>query len=180
VVYLKLVDVKAAREVRTTVMALGGEHAGPAEAHAAATRLLAPGRFVGTLQVRASIAGASIFIDGELLGRTPARPIVLPVGAHALRVTHPESRDFVRFVEVTFEGTTAVDFTMLPYAALAGDIRRTARDEPVGPGAGPGPTPWYRRWYTVAGGSAILLLGSAIIVGALSGGIDADHEKQLP
>jgi hypothetical protein len=41
------------------------------------------------------------------------------------------------------------------------------------------PAPWYRRWYTIAGGGALLLVGSALIVGALVDGTDADRSRPL-
>ncbi len=181
VIYLKLVDVKAAREVRSTVLELGGAHATDQEARAAATRLFAPAQYVGQLVLQSNVKGASIYVDGELVARTPARPVALPVGSHALRVTHPEFRDFVRFVEIGFAAREEVDVQLLPYDAVSGDIRRTGGDGGGVYGSGPvAPTPWYRRWYTVAGGAAVLLITSAIVVGLASDGIDFDREKEVP
>jgi hypothetical protein len=183
VVYLKLVDVAAAREVRTTVLELGGARAPEQEARAAATRLVTPSRYVGTVDVVVSVAGASIFIDGEMVSRSPAKPLSMAVGEHALRVTHPEFRDFVRFVDVPFGARTRVDVALAPYDAVSGDIRRTGGGALVatpGPATAAGPTPWYLRWYTIAGGAAVLVVGSAIVVGALNSGVDFDREKELP
>lgn len=182
VIYLKLVDVKAAREVRSTVLELDGTRAADVEARAAATRLFAPARYVGALVLASNVKGASIYIDGELVARTPSRPVALTVGSHALRVTHPEFRDFVRFVEIGFAAREQVDVQLVPYDAVSGDIRRTGQDGGTGyaPG-GVAPTPWYRRWYTVAGGAAVLLLTSALVVSIASdGGIDFDREKEVP
>ena len=184
VVYLKLVDVAAAREVRSTVLELGGARAPEQEALAAATRLVTPSRYVGTVDLVVSVKGASIFIDGEMVSRSPARPLAMSVGEHALRVTHPEFRDFVRFIDVPFGARTRVDVALAPYDAVSGDIRRTGGRAPLvaapGPAAAAGPTPWYLRWYTIAGGAAVLLVGSAVVVGALSGEVDFDREKELP
>ncbi len=181
VVYLKLIDVRARSEVRSEVHELGGAASAEAEARAAATRLLAPGRYLGSLVLDSNVRGASIFIDGELRARSPARPFSLPVGAHALRVTHPEYRDFVRFVDIEFGATARVAVDLRPYRAVAGDIRRTAvpRPIPVGPDPGVEPTPWYRRWYTIAGGGALLLVTSAVAVGLATGGLSFDLEKDL-
>ena len=127
------------------------------------------------------MAGASIFIDGRLIARAPARPFVLSVGSHALRVTHPEFRDFVRFVEIGFAGREQVDVQLVPYDAVSGDIRRTGRDDLAGGGAGGvEPTPWYRRWYTVAGGAAVLIIASALVVGLAADEINFDREREVP
>jgi len=181
VIYLKLIDVKASREVRSTVLELDGTRAADDESRAAATRLFAPARYVGELTLNSNVKGASIYVDGDLVARTPARPVALAVGSHALRVTHPEFRDFVRFVEIGFADHAAVDVKLVPYDAVSGDIRRTGHDPDSGLGPGGSePTPWYRRWYTIAGGAAILVLTSALVVGLASDRIDFDREKEVP
>jgi hypothetical protein len=181
VIYLKLIDVTAAREVRSTVLELDGTRAADDESRAAATRLFAPARYVGELVLASNVKGASIYVDGELVARTPARPIALPVGSHALRVTHPEFRDFVRFVEIGFADRAPVDVRLVPYDAVSGDIRRTGRDPDAGFGpGGEQPLPWYRRWYTIAGGAAIVVLTSALVVGLAADGIDFDREREVP
>ena len=40
-------------------------------------------------------------------------------------------------------------------------------------------TPWYRRWYSIAGFSAVTLIGSAIVVGLIANGINADGETTV-
>jgi hypothetical protein len=180
VIYLKLIDVKAAREVRSTVLELDGTRAADVEARAAATRLFAPARYVGELVLASNVKGASVYVDGDLVARTPARAVSLPVGSHALRVTHPEFRDFVRFVEIGFAGREQVDVQLVPYDAVSGDIRRTGRDDLRGGAGGVEPTPWYRRWYTVAGGAAVLIIASALVVGLAADEIAFDREREVP
>ena len=182
VIYLVLIDVTAGREIRTTVLELGGARPPADEARAAATRLLLPARYRGALVVDTPVKGASIYIDGELVARTPSGPVELAVGDHALRVTHPEFRDFVRFVDIEFDRTERIPVELKPYAEVSGDVRRqggAARPRPVGP-VQVEPTPWYRRWTTVAGGAALLFVTSAIVVGLASDGVDSDREKTLP
>jgi PEGA domain len=176
VVYLKLVDVRERREVRSEVLEMGRSRPAAAEARAAATRLLAPSRYVGHLVLDTSVRGASIFVDGERVSRSPSATLTLAVGSHALRVTHPEYRDFVRFVEIEFGATSRVAVPLQPYRAIAGDIRRqsVSRPAPV-----VDETPWYARWYTIAGAGALLLVTSAVAVGLATGGLDFDLEKDL-
>jgi len=184
VIYLKLVEVASAREVRTTVLELGGGGAPEQLARAAAVRLLEPVKYRGQLRIQSNIDGASIFVNGELLARSPAKPMALPVGSHALRITHPEYRDFVRFIDIEFDTDSNVDVTLRPYAAVSGDMGRTGTARPL---ERPtmrhdvqAKTPWYGRWYTVAGGAALLLVTSAVVVGLATDGVDFDREKTVP
>ncbi len=183
VVYLKLVDSKNAKEVRSTTLEFGDEQAANAAARAAAFRLLSPERYVGRLDVEVDVKGASIFVDGKLMAESPAKPISLPVGTHALRVTHPEYRDFVRFVKIEFDADEHVDAGLQQYPVIRSNLQSDPRKKPPLAGAveyrGVEPTPWYRRWYTVASGSALVLIGSAVLVGILADGIDADDEKTV-
>ena len=96
-VYLKLVEVGARREVRSTTLELEAARR-EEEVRAGVTRLLAPERYVGTLALDVSVPGAVIYLDGQRLGAAPLAPHRIAVGEHAVRVTHPEYRDFVRFV----------------------------------------------------------------------------------
>jgi hypothetical protein len=163
VVYLELVDVAARAEVRRTQAPLGG---GASELRAAVIRLVDPGRDVGTLTIESAIDGAVVFVDGRRIGKTPLPPMTLPVGAHALRVTHPDARDFVRFVDIDFERTTTIAAELQRFAALDTAIAATGGDGARGPIArGPDRSPaWYRRWWALAGFSAVVL-GGAIVVG---------------
>ena len=38
-------------------------------------------------------------------------------------------------------------------------------------------TPWYRTWYTTAGVGVVAFIGSAVLVGLIADGIDADDER---
>ena len=172
-VYLELVDVATGKELRRTQAPIGG---GATALRAAVMRLVDPARHVGTLKVTTAVDGAVIFVDGRRVGRTPLAPMTLPVGAHALRVTHPETRDFVRFVDVEFEQTTAIDAELARYEAI--DTAVSATGAPAGSPAArrgaPRSPAWYRRWWAVAGFSAVVL-GGAIVAGtALADDVPAD------
>jgi hypothetical protein len=171
VVYLELVDVATRAEVRRAQAPLGG---GALDLRAAVIRLVDPARDTGTLQVTSPIDGAVVYVDGRRIGATPLAPMTLPVGAHALRVTHPDARDYVRYVDVDFERTTAIAAELARFASI--DTAVSATGAPAGAtlarGAARDPA-WYRRWWAVAGFSAVVL-GGAIIAGtALADDVDA-------
>lgn len=180
IAYLKLIEVAGRRELRSTTLELDGK-ADAVAARAAAVRLLDPGRYVGTLALDVDVGGASIYIDGALRARSPAKPMPLSVGTHAVRITHPEYRDFVRFVDVQFQSSERIQVGLQQYPIVASDMRRTEAEQivvPVGP-VRDEPTPWYRQWYTIAGAGAALVVTSAIVFAVVSGGVDADQEKVI-
>jgi hypothetical protein len=180
VVYLKLIDVKAAKELRSTLIELSSSGDANANSLAAATRLLAPKTYVGTLKVETPVRGAVIYVDGQKRGTTPSKAISGTVGSHALRVTHPEHSDYVRFVDIEFGKTTSVSPELKP---LPGVSQRLSREGIIGgTGSGVGKshaTPWYLRWYSIAGGVAVVGVSSAILFSAFGGDINFDAEKNL-
>jgi hypothetical protein len=177
IAYLKLVDVTARREVRSTTLEIEAADDDGA-AHAAAMRLLAPKLYVGALGLNVDVSGASIYVDGVLTARSPTGPISLSVGTHAIRVTHAEYRDFVRFVDIAFQTSQTLAVGLQQYPIVASDMRRNRQEPaPLAVTTGDEPTPWYRRWYTIAGGGAVLLVGSAVLFAVIAGGVDADQEK---
>jgi hypothetical protein len=178
VVFLEVVDVASRRALRSTTAQFGGRHDAPLEARAAAFRLLAPSRYVGRVALRVDVPGARVFVDGQAVARSPAPPIAVEVGTHALRVTHPEYRDYVRFVDVAFDATVTLDVNMQAFPVVASSIARRHQPVPVDPRPRE-PTPWYREWYAVAGFGAVVLVGTAVVVGLATGGIDADREETI-
>lgn len=185
VVYLKLVEVSTGKEVRSTTLQLSAETDASQASKGAAIRLLAPQLYVGTLGVSSLISGAIAYLDGHKVATTPTGPIKVFVGSHALRVTHPEHQDFVRFVDIEFgkETTVNADLKMLP-----GVQQRLSREgiieDPNAKAArlaaqNRGGSPWYYRWYSITGGAVVIAVGSAIILSAVSNDIDADIVRDL-
>jgi hypothetical protein len=178
VLTLKLVDTATGQEVRSTSAQFASGDDLAEQARAAAYRLLAPDHYVGSLALKVDIDGAAVYLNGQQLATTPSAPLRLPVGSHALRITHPEYRDYVRFVEIGFDRTNALEVGMKAFPIVDSEMRqRRALADPSDRPQRSGPTPWYQRWYTIAGAGALVVIGSALIVGALSDGIDADLEK---
>jgi TolB-like protein len=179
VVYLKLVEVGTGSEVRSTTLELddkGNERA----ASAAAFRLLAPDQYMGTLATRVDADGASIYVDGQRVATSPSKPLSLSVGTHAVRITHPEFRDFVRFVDIEFQQTAEVEASLQQFPIVASDLAADPDAARAGGSViyqGTAATPWYRTWYTAAGVGAVAFIASAVLVGVIASGIDVDGER---
>ena len=169
--HLKLIDPARGRAVRSTTAELGAGGLDPG----ALVRLLQPGGYRGRLALDISPEGAQVFIDGRRMAVAPVTaPLTLTVGTHALRITHPEYRDYVRFVDIGYakQVKLAVDMRQLgvvssEVSALGG--RGSPRDR--------GETPWYGRWYVIAGAGAAVLAGSIAIWAATADGLEFDRER---
>ena len=152
VVYLQALEVPSGHAIASTTVSLGGGSApaaGDRDAmRGALVRILDPRHYTGRLQVRLDVQGAVVQIDGR-----PAQAGVteLPVGTHALRVTHPAYHDFLRFLEIEFDKTTAVDVNMAAYPLAEGEM--TERQRRGGPPIARREVPWWRSWWalTLAG-----------------------------
>src|SRR5262249_30232685 len=156
VVYLAATE--NGKELRSTTLAIGGARDDGGGAPGAAVRLLDPDRYRGTLRFAIDVTGATVFVNGSKAQLSPRGELALPVGAQAVRVTHPEYHDFVRFIDVEFGKTTDVAVGMQQYPIIEHDLQGKPinRDkiEYIDP-------PLWRRWYVV-GPAAI---GLAIVTG---------------
>lgn len=176
VVYLQLVEVSKSKAVRSTTLEVGDGASGGAEG--AAYRLLAPDRYVGTTTLNVDAKGATIYVDGKKVGKSPSPPIELSVGTHALRVTHPEYRDFVRFVDVSFDANETIDVGLQQFPIVESEI--------TGTGLPAGnvtyidkPAPWYRKWWAIAAFSGIVVVAAGATAGIIADGVDADTVRPV-
>jgi hypothetical protein len=160
VVYLNTTDVGTAKEVRSTTLSIGTQEDGGGPT-GAAVRLLDPDKYRGTVHLVIDVNNASVFVNGTKSPLSQKGELQLPVGTQAVRVTHPEYHDFVKFVDVGYGRTTEVPVGMQQYPMVEQNMksRPTNRDhyEYIDP-------PLWRRWYVV--GPAATALG--IIVGVLA------------
>ncbi|NVB77352.1 MAG: PEGA domain-containing protein, partial [Kofleriaceae bacterium] len=101
VIYLKTTDVGAARELRSTTLALGAANAADTPM-GAAIRLLDPDKYRGTVRFNFDVSGATVLVNGTKVQPNATREIALPVGTHAVTVTHPQYHNFVKFVDVDY------------------------------------------------------------------------------
>src|SRR5262249_235343 len=138
VVYLKAVDVAGGEEIGTTTLVTatpprpagpGAPAARPSPAQQAAPPaaypLPPPPHSPPTPVLPApAAAGATVSVDGQAVGTAPAAPLTLPVGTHALRVTPPTYRDFVRFVDIPFGERVELAADLAAYPVVADALRQ--------------------------------------------------------
>jgi hypothetical protein len=159
VVYLAASE--AGKEPRSTTLAVGaGDESGGAAG--AAMRLLDPDGYRGALHFAIDVSGATVYVNGARARLSPRGELALPVGTHAVRVTHPEYHDFVRFIDVGFGRTTEVAVDLQQYPIIQHDLpgKPISRDrvELIEP-------PLWRRWYVVGPAAVGLAIVTGIVVG---------------
>ncbi len=161
VVYLGATDVATGKELRSTTLQVGANDDGGGP-NGAAVRLLEPDRYRGVLHFVIDAGGATIYVNGSKIALGSKGEIALPVGTQAVRVTHPEYRDFVKFIDVSYGKTTEVTVGMTQYPIIQHDLQgkpiNSDRITYINP-------PWYRRPIAVGIGATVLLVATALIVG---------------
>jgi hypothetical protein len=178
VVYLKAVDVARGEEIGTTTLVAPARPAAatPAStqaARAAAYRLLAPKDYAGTLVLRVDVAGATVFVDGQAVGTAPIAPLTLPVGTHALRVTHPTYRDFVRFVDIPFGERVELAADLSAYPVVADALRQD-------PSALEPKRPWTRSpWLLVGAGVGVAAIAAVVVIAFFPPAAQRDRDVTL-
>ncbi len=173
VIYLVLVEVASGKEVRRAQAAMAVADQGGIKG--GAIRLIDPDRFTGRLVVTTPVSGAVIYVDGRRIGKSPAPPVPLPVGSRALRVTHPEHRDFVRFVEISFDQDTPIAVELTRYASIETELGATDPGAPIRKLTYVDVPPrWYRTWWAIAGFSAVALTGALVVGVATADGVGFD------
>jgi hypothetical protein len=163
IVYLNATDVGSAKELRSTTLTLGKQE-DPTLATAAIVRLLDPARHRGTLHFAIDVSNPTVYVNGARVKLDGKNELSLEVGTQAVRITHPEYRDFVRFIDVSYGKTVEVPVGMQQYPIVRRDIQGNPvnRDKQVVIDP-----PFYRRWYVVGGGAVILGVVTAIIVSSV-------------
>jgi hypothetical protein len=160
VIYLGATDVASGKELRSTTFTLGATDEGGG-ANGAAIRLLEPDRYRGVVHFSIDVSGATVFVNGSRTALSPKGELALPVGTQAVRVTHPEYHDFIKFIDVPYGRTIDVPVPMQQYPIVEHDVkaRPTSRDRIIYV-----QPPLWQRWYV--SGPVITVL--AIAVGVLT------------
>ena len=160
VVYLAATE--NGKELRSTTLAVGGAGDDGGGPSGAAVRLLDPDSYRGTLRFAIDVAGATVYVNGSKAQLSPRGELALPVGTHAVRITHPEYHDFVRFIDAEFGKTTDVAVDLQQYPILRHDVlgKPINRDriEYIDP-------PVWRRWYVVGPAAVGLAILTGVVVG---------------
>ena len=164
VVYLGATDVASGKELRSTTLAVGLKNDPAGGASGAVVRLLDPGRYRGTIKLAIDVRGATIYVNGSKVNPNARSELSLPVGTHAVRVTHPEYRDFVRFVEVPYAKTAEIAVGMQQFPVVQRDVLGKPRNSDTIEYLEP---PLWRRWYVVGPAAVGVAIITGIIVGVL-------------
>ena len=173
VIYLNATET--GKDTKSTTLTLGGKEDGGGP-QGAVIRLLDPDKYRGTLHFTIDAPGSTIFVNGSKATPDARGNLMLAVGTQAVRVTHPEYQDFVRFVDVAYGKQVEVQVNMKQYPI----VRRDLQGKPINRDAvtyvDP---PWYRQWYTVAGGAVVLGVLSAVVVGYVVHDLPGDNCRKV-
>src|SRR5689334_9476265 len=112
----------------------------------------------GRLSVATDPAGAAVYVDGRMAGRTPLILNDLPVGEHRVRILHPGYIENGRVVAITSGKVTAVSAKLTP-GSTRGETVATpaAAAESSTTAVAPGDPSSKKKWIVigaVAGGAA--------------------------
>ena len=163
VIYLKTTDVSAAREVRSTTLAIDAK--GTLESPlGAAVRLLEPEKYRGNVRFAFDVANATVLVNGTKVALTTKKELALPVGTHAVTVTHPQYHNFVKFVEITYGKTTDVQVSMKQYPIVEHDVKAKPGQRDTVEYIDP---PVWRRWYVAGPVIVVLGVGAAILTASI-------------
>lgn len=123
----------------------------PATVAEAATVPAAPAA-TGSLLVTVNVEGAKIEVDGVEVGISPAAPTSVTVGSHRIRVSLANYATVLRVVDVAENERERVDIDLLAEPTITGSTSGTADDG----GADLSASPWYARWYVIAGAAVVV------------------------
>ena len=177
VVYLQIIEANG-KVVGSTTVALsaellqGGTAALERPLRGGIVQVLDPARFIGRVEMHIDVKATEIEVDGRrqmvVPGTTPV--VTLPVGTHAVRVTHSAYRDFLRFVEISFDTTSIENVAMSAFPLTEGEMAEKRRHQTAAP-----KVPWYRSWWALTITGTVLLGATVGIVYGARPNIGADE-----
>jgi hypothetical protein len=161
VIYLGATDVATGKELRSTTLTLGPKDDGGG-ATGAAIRLLDPDSYRGTLHFAIDASGATVFVNGSKVALSAKNELALPVGTQAVRVTHPQYHDFIKFIDVPYGKTLEVPVAMTQYPIVEHDVKAHATGRDTVLYEDP---PLWRRWYVAGPIIGAIAIGLGVAVG---------------
>jgi hypothetical protein len=173
VLFLRLVDPKAGKVLRKVSVVYGGRQKPEVLLREAAYRLLAPQKFRGTLKLLVDVPGAAVYLNGKPLGKSPVKALGVQAGTHALRITHPQYHDYMRFVRVVFEKTTEMKVSLKQFPIISEEMMHKGHKSGASAAVQPGqqvlyrPLPWYKRWWFITS-VGVTVLAATLTTVALS------------
>jgi len=159
VINIKTLDLlTGAVKARASESAAGDETLLVRRMRAAAVRVLAPERYLGTIEVAAKQPGVRILLDGNLVGTVPlASPrFSVTVGRHAIEANGPGLVPFSGFVEVGYDDVQKVTVLLPGNTVFVG-----------------GDVPFYATWWTWA------LAGTGLIASGIGGYFNYEHVRAI-
>jgi hypothetical protein len=169
----RILYLQATAPTASTTVALkgsGGPSSGDRDAiEAALVKVLRPDRYNGRLQLKIDVPNAELQLDGKKLASATGT-LEVPVGTHALRVTHPAYRDFLRFVDVEYDKTLPIDVALSAYPLAEGEMTEKLRQRKQPKKQ----LPWYRTWWALSLAGVVLTGATTGLVYGLRPGVSAD------
>ena len=163
VIYLSATDVTSGKEMRSTTLVFGAVNGtDDGGASGAAIRLLDPDKYRGTLHFTLDVTGATVFINGSKVTLGAHGEVAMPVGTQAVRVTHPEYHDFIKFIDVQYGKTTEVPVSIQQYPIVEHDVKSHPKNTDKIVYVEP---PSWRRWYVLYPVLTAVAIGVGIGVG---------------
>lgn len=168
VIYFGATDVASGKEMRSTTLTLTAKEGAGTDnggVQGAAIRLLDPDKYRGTVHFAVDVSGATIFINGAKVTPGPKGEVALPVGTQAVRVTHPQYHDFIKFIDVTYGKTNEVPVPLQQYPIVEHDVKAkpTSLDKVVYV-----EPPLWRRWYVAGPAIAVVAVGIGVLAGVIA------------
>jgi hypothetical protein len=137
------------------------------------------------LMIVTNVDGARIELDGQP-ATAPVAPAEIAPGRHTLTVSAPGWVTQTRVIEVRETGTTRVDVDLVPTPETAA---RLASGRPLTTGGADGATrdeggaddtPFYLRWYVIAGAAAVVVVATVVVVAVAASGDTIGPPSGIP
>jgi hypothetical protein len=114
------------------------------------------------LLIAANTDGAEVRVDGEPVGETPLAPVELDPGQHVVQVAREGVGAENRTIQMRPGQDLRINVDFDPESSAAEGTRydwetgELVQEEEE--------TPWYLRWYTIAGASAVVVAGVVVAI----------------